>query len=95
MLLGLRWEGKRQLLYECEQAAGRAGTFSSDSSVACISLPADFGSVLATVSGNGSGPAIRSLHADSWPRLAARVAGAAWSLEYLIRGITLCEAIRC
>ncbi len=95
MLSGVRWEGRRPLLHGCEKVAGRTGTFDPDSSLPRLFLPREFGSVCATMSGDGSGPAIRAIYADPWPRLAPRVASVAWSLEYLIRGIAPCEAVRC
>ena len=87
MLPGLRWEKRWSLLHGCEEAAGRARTFVSNFSLAHIFLPGAFGSVLASVPGDGSAPAILAVNADPRPQLALRVAGAAGSLEYLIRGI--------
>jgi hypothetical protein len=87
MLSGVRWEGRRPLLHGCEKVAGRTGTFGPDSSLPRIFLSREFGSVCATMSGNGSGPAIRAIYADPRSRLAPRVASVAWSLEHLIRGV--------
>jgi hypothetical protein len=91
----LRLQGRRTLLHGREKAAGRAGTSGSSFPLARIFLDKDSGSVLASASGDGSGPAISAFRADPWPRLAPRVAGAAGSLDYLIRGSAPCEVIRC
>lgn len=67
MLSGVRREGRRPLLHGFEKAAGRTGTLGPDFCLPRIFLPGEFGSVRATVSGNGSGPAFRAIHADPRP----------------------------
>ena len=76
------------MLHGGEEAARCTGTCGSLHSRAGIFLPSDFGNGRATLSGGGSRAGICASLADPWPRLAARVASAAWSLEYLIRGRT-------
>lgn len=59
------------MLLGSEKAARRADSFHPDLAHPRIFLDRDFGRLLAAMSRDGSSPAIRSINADPWPRLAA------------------------
>lgn len=83
------------LLSGHEKAPGRAGTFGPDFPVARIFLPGELGCEPAAVPRDRGDPAVHAIRADPRPRLALQVAGAAASLEYLIRGLAPYKAVHC